>query len=217
MKIGEVTSDYLSRKHGIALTIFFKKGKLKVRSGGGKAKGSSWERDVGKLLSLWLTNSERPDIFSRNVLSGGSFTLAEMAGVKSSRMAGDLMAAHPLAFRFLEHFQVECKHLADIGLEAYLFDPRGMTALGRIISLAKRQARHIGAEYMLVAKQNHKDALVMVPGEVGWRMLNCLKSRGARNALRPMHHFLHQDQVCVLRLCDMISRIDPDLFLGAKK
>ena len=184
-----------------------------MKAGGGKSKGSAWEREVGKLLSLWLTNAERPDIFSRNVLSGGSFTLAEAAGKQSSRMAGDLMAAHPLAFRFLSRFSVECKHLANIGLDAFIFDPRMMSPLGHIIRQARRQARYTDAEYMIVAKQNRQDALVMVDGQIGKQMLEALKTTGNRAALKPMHHFFHGDQIFAMRFRDMLVRVNPDLLL----
>ncbi len=179
-----------------------------------KAKGSQWERDVGKMLSLWLTKSERGDIFSRNVLSGGSFTLAEGAGKLSSRAPGDLMAAHPLAFAFLSRFSVECKHLANIGLEAYLLDPKAQTSLGQIISLASRQAKHISLEYMIVAKQNNREAIVLIDGDVGEDMLaRCLRRGGARASLAPMHHYLHRGSICMLRFRDMLAFIDPDKFL----
>lgn len=187
-----------------------------MRIGGQKSKGSAWEREAGKLLSLWLTHSERPDIFARNVLSGGAFTLAEQAGKVSSRMPGDIMAAHPLAFRFLEQFSIECKHLRNIGLEAYLLDPRAMTSLGQIISQAKRQARHIGAEYMLLAKQNNREALVMVSGDVGRRIIGARITKGNRYTVPPMHHYLHNDSIYVMRFRDMISKIDPDRLLGEK-
>lgn len=184
-----------------------------MRVGGSNDKGSVWEREVGKLLSLWLTNAERGDIFSRNVLSGGAFTLAEAAGKISSRAPGDLMAAHPLAFNFLSRFSVECKHLANIGLEAYLLDPRAQTSLGQIISLASRQAKHIKLEYMIVAKQNNREAIVMIDGDVGEKMMRCLRAKRGRISLSPMHHYLHRGSICMLRFCDMLSFIDPEKLL----
>lgn len=185
-----------------------------MKPGNSKNKGSTWEREVGKLLSLWLTHNERGDIFARNVLSGGTFTLAMAKGHTSSHNPGDLIAAHPLAFRFLECFAVECKHLADIGLDAYLLDPRGQCNLGRIISLAKGQAKHINREYMVVAKQNHRDALMLVSGDSGNRILQSLKMRGDRPMLAPMYHRLHRGSVVAMRFIDMLRTVDPDKLLG---
>lgn len=181
---------------------------------GSKEKGSAWERETGRLLSLWLTNGARPDIMSRNVLSGGSFTRAEGKGEISSRAPGDLMAAHPLAFQFLARYSIECKHLRDIGLMRYLLDPRAMSELGQIIALARRQAKHIKLNYMVIAKQNQYEPLIFVDGIIGDKMLTCLKRRGNRITLPPMHHRVHGGSVFIMRFRDMLSYVDPDKLLG---
>lgn len=186
-----------------------------MRAGGGKEKGSSWEREVGKALSLWLTAGERPDIFSRNVLSGGSFTQAQSRGNRSSRMPGDLMAAHPLAFRFMEHYAVECKHLATLGLEAFLFDDKSACELSKIIMYANGQAQQAGLEYMIVAKQNRRDPFVITTGEIGARILAA--ARVGRVRLQPPHHWLHRRRVFMMKFEYMTGTIDPDLLLSATK
>lgn len=185
-----------------------------MRAGGGKEKGSEWERQVGKQLSLWLTAHERPDIFSRNVLSGGSFTRAERLGEISSRMPGDLMAAHPLAIEFLKQFSVECKHLKDIGLEALLWDASAGTMLGNIIHLARRQAASIKCEHMVIAKQDRREPLVFVSGEIGHRFL-AAKRPAKRVARLPMYHELHRQSIFVMQLRDMLVVVDPDILLKA--
>lgn len=187
-----------------------------MKPGGGHAKGSAWERECGKLISLWLTHGERPDIMSRNVLSGGSFTIAENAGKVSSRMPGDMMAAHPLAFRFLSRFSIECKFLKDIGLLQYMLDPRQQNPLAIIIALARRQAKSIDCEFMVIAKQNRHDPIVFVSGEVGERMLLCMKKHGSRTMLHPMYHFLHKGTIFALRFADMLRTVDPDLLLAER-
>jgi hypothetical protein len=154
---------------------------------------------------------------SRNVLSGGSFTIAEKSGKISSRMPGDMMAAHPLAFRFLSRFSVECKFLKDIGLMQYMLDPRQQNPLAIIIALARRQAKAINCEFMVVAKQNHREPIVFVDGAVGEHMMLCMQKRGTRTMLHPMYHFLHKGNVCALRFVDMLKVIDPDLFLAERK
>ena len=183
-----------------------------MRKGGGHAKGAEWERQVGKALSLWLTNNQRPDIFTRNVLSGGSFTILERKGERSSRMPGDIMAAHPLAFKFLENFSVECKHLADLGVEAHFWDPKGGKALGEIIRLANRQARSIGLEYMLIARQNHREPFVFVNGRIGHRFLAARKP-SKRASILPMYHILHRGSTFAMLLSDMLITVDPTILL----
>lgn len=183
-----------------------------MRAGGGAEKGHKWERDVGKQLSLWLTKGQYPDLMSRNVLSGGSFTIAENARRSTARKPGDLIAANPLAFAFLTRFSIECKHLRDIGLEPWLFHPQGQSELGRIIDKAQSQARVIGAEYMVIAKQNHRDAMVFMRGAVGKIMLECPVKR-SRATLRPMYHMFHGDAACGMLLVPMLRWVDPDQLL----
>lgn len=183
-----------------------------MRVGGGGAKGAEWERQVGKQLSLWLTHDKHPDIFTRNVLSGGSFTMAERLQRATMRAPGDLMAASPLAFDFLRMFSVECKHLADIGLEAHFWDPQGATMLGEIIKLARRQARSIGCEYMVIAKQNRREPLIFVDGKMGPRFLAARRPT-RRVAVFPMYHLLHRNTIFVMRFTDMLITVDPERLL----
>lgn len=184
-----------------------------MRKGGGKDKGAEWERQVGKALSLWLTNQERKDIFSRNVLSGGSFTIAQSAGKQSSRMPGDLMAAHPLAFKFLSAFMVECKHLASLGLENYLFDVGGASPLAQIVSFAAGQAQQAKLRYIIIAKQNFREPLVFTSAHVGLQVLSAFHMSSTRVRVTPMHHMLHRQHVYVMRFIDLVRSINPEHLL----
>ena len=53
-----------------------------MRKGGGKAKGSSFERLICKELSLWITGGEHQDVFWRSAMSGGRSTVAMKKGDK---------------------------------------------------------------------------------------------------------------------------------------
>lgn len=183
-----------------------------MRPGGGKDKGSEWERQVGKRLSLWLTHGVRPDIFSRNVLSGGSFTNASRKGELSSRMPGDLMAAHPLAFAFMSRYAIECKHLASLGLEQFLFDDKNACELSKIISFADGQARVCALDYMIVAKQNRREPFVITAGGVGRRILES-GAISSRAKIAPPHHFLHRGRIFMMKFDTMCGVIDPDRLL----
>ena len=184
-----------------------------MRAGGGKSKGSAFERAVGKQLSLWLTYNERPDIFARNVLSGGTFTRAVKAGGKSSHMPGDLMAAHPLAFEFLAHMLVECKHMASLSLENYLFDANGSSPMSRIVALAQSQAEKANIDFMIVAKQNRRDPIVLVQAPIGRALLAAIPSGRGGYRILPTHHFLHKGHICIMRLDDITMRASPRKFL----
>lgn len=69
-----------------------------------KAKGSGWERDIAKLLTKWITGSEKPYIFWRSPASGGLGTM-KMA----ENVSGDIVAIRPEGTFFTDIFSVECK------------------------------------------------------------------------------------------------------------
>jgi hypothetical protein len=138
-----------------------------MRQGGGKAKGSAFERQVGARLSRWITNGARGDLFSRNVLSGGDFTKRAASRAEELGMPGDLMARHPLAFDFARAFTVECKHYADLGLVAFLLDHGGTSFLGKVLQHTSFQASQANTHYMVIARQNRLPVLVITSLRIG--------------------------------------------------
>ena len=148
-------------------------------------------------------------MFSRNVLSGGAFTVAEKSGKVSSRMPGDLMAASPLAFAFLSKFSIECKHHRSMPLLQYLVDPKAGGELGKIIMLARKQAAAIGLSFFICFKQNRIEPLIFVSEQTGYLILESLK----KEYDVPMHHKFHGGRVFCMRFVDFLSHVDPIRFL----
>jgi hypothetical protein len=172
-----------------------------VRAGGGAEKGAAFERDTGKRLSLWITEGARSDLFSRNVLSGGKFTLATQKGLEKG-MPGDLMAAHPLAFEFLSHFLIECKHHADLKLEHFLFDFQAKGHIASIIAKARMEAASMNLYYMVIAAQNRRPALVFMQSIVG---LSANLHAKPRKAFR--YHKFHNDTIFCCTLDDLLAYV----------
>jgi hypothetical protein len=71
----------------------------------GKAKGSNWERDVCKFLSVWLTGQEKPYQFWRMPASGGLATIDEL----NADLSGDIRALTPEAELLTSVYSIECK------------------------------------------------------------------------------------------------------------
>lgn len=177
-----------------------------MKPGGGKQKGANFERATGKGLSNWLTCGERGDLFTRNVLSGGKFTNAEQRGKKEG-IPGDLMAAHPLAYEFLTHFLVECKHYADLGLDTFFYDRRRKSFLWTVLTHTKKQARSAELHWLIIAKQNLKQPLVfMSVGLAKVAVKHMTDCRGLRL------HTLHNGATAVMDL-DSFWKIDPVTFM----
>ena len=125
-----------------------------MKAGQGKNKGSDFEREIGRRISLWLSKGERKDLICRTVLSGGQFT------VGTGPNAGDLMAQHPMAFRFFELFVLECKHWKNIEMIRFLVkDGELYKALVKVRKEAAKKQKH----WLLVARQNFQSTLIFMP------------------------------------------------------
>ena len=129
-----------------------------MKPGAGKNKGSSFERDTAERLSLWLSDGEQRDLLARSEGSGARFTCSTKRG-NPVGAAGDLMAVHPLAWKFCSEYVIECKHWRDLELHAFLFN-YGLLydALKKVMEEASSQKK----QWMLIAKQNHKQTLLFI-------------------------------------------------------
>ena len=139
--------------------------------GRGHEKGAEFERVVGRQLSFWLTHDKRADLFTRNVLSGGSFTRRVASDDKAAGIPGDIMAKHPLAYNFLQTFLIECKHYADLGVLPFLLDLEGTSFLAKTLHHAQIQAAQANVHFLVIAKQNRIVPLVIMSyrlGELAW-------------------------------------------------
>ena len=67
------------------------------------AKGSVFEREICKELSLWITSGERDDIFWRTAGSGGRATMRKKSGKTTANQEGDVCATDPIGQSTCEH------------------------------------------------------------------------------------------------------------------
>lgn len=119
------------------------------------AKGGDFEREVGRLLSLWLTHGKENDLMRRTECSGGRFTMTARGD------AGDLMSTgHPVTWNFFQHYTVECKHWNCLDLWNFLLK-RG--ELYEAMEKVKKQATDLGRQWMLIVRQNWSPILVFMP------------------------------------------------------
>jgi hypothetical protein len=131
-----------------------------MKKGGGKGKGSTFERKVCGILSLWLSNGVRDDLLWRSAISGGRATVAEKAGKKLAHVSGDICAVHPEGYPLVEAFFIECKHYRKLGFEALLFRSGG--ELWKFWQVALRKAKQQGKLPMMVVRQNGLPILFVV-------------------------------------------------------
>lgn len=161
-----------------------------MRDGGGKAKGSSYEREVCVLLSKWISSNQREDIFWRSATSGGRATVAHKKGVKLASQVGDISCIDPIGSHFMSAFAIECKFYANLDYHGLI------TGKGKLLSFwaeINEQAGRYNKLPILFARQNRLPSTV------------CLTSCGA--AALGLHE----------RKTDLISRVHDIHIILAEK
>ena len=129
-----------------------------MRKGGGKAKGSEFERKVAKELSLWISNGQTQDLLWRTTLSGGRFSTG-----KSTEGAGDLSAlgTSELSKQFSKTICVECKTYQEVSLtKAFLNDKADLIKWWNQVSGEAIKANLVP---MLIAKGNRQSTIIIFP------------------------------------------------------
>lgn len=75
----------------------------------GRGKGSGFERDLSRELSLWWTKGLRDDVFWRTSQSGGRSKTRMKTGRSTFGQYGDLQAVDPIGRPLMDLLTIECK------------------------------------------------------------------------------------------------------------
>lgn len=123
----------------------------KPKGGRGKRKGSKFERQICKALSLWVSNGEKTDVFWRSAMSGGRATVHARKGTKI-RQAGDICAVAPEGNNLCDTWFIECKNVKDLGLASFMTANKG--PLAKHWKKACKQAEEHERYPMLIIRSN---------------------------------------------------------------
>lgn len=129
-----------------------------MKPGGGKSKGSGFEREVCKKLSLWVTRGKKEDCFWRSAMSGGRATVAKRKDIHI-RQAGDICSVSPEGHALTDLFFIECKFYKDLGFDSFILD--GVGTLMSHWNKLNEQANKHNLEPMLIARQNRRIPIVV--------------------------------------------------------
>lgn len=129
-----------------------------MRQGGGKAKGSAFERKICERLSLWVSDGKLKDCFWRSAMSGGRSTVAFRKGTTLNRQAGDISSVSPEGHALTDRCFVECKHYANLRLERFIFAQGPMQG---IWEQACVQAKRYNRAPVLIVRTNRLPVLVI--------------------------------------------------------
>lgn len=130
-----------------------------MRPGAGKSKGSAFEREVCRRLSLWLSQGQRDDLLWRSAMSGGRATVQFKTGKVNLTQSGDVSAIGQEAYSFCEKIFTEIKHYADLSIgRGFLCHTGNLVTFWHI---AVREAAKYGKSPLLVARQNRYPTMAL--------------------------------------------------------
>lgn len=138
-----------------------------------KQKGSEYERQVSKKLSLWISNGLRDDLLWRSSMSGGRATLQYKLGKKNKSQTGDLSSIDTLSQQFIDRFFIEIKFYKDLNIESGFIKATGLlkSFWDKLVKDALQAEKHP----MLIARQNRLPTLLLLHRN-GARLLNLHES-----------------------------------------
>lgn len=143
-----------------------------MRKGGGKAKGSQFERDICHALSIWVSTGKHEDVFWRSAMSGGRSTVAHAKGRRLSAQAGDISCVHPAGAQFIKLFLCECKFYSDLNYSGLL---AGTGKLLQFWGETVVEAQRYDRLPLLIAKQNRLPTIIFTSW-VGCDRLRLMRS-----------------------------------------
>ena len=131
-----------------------------MKPGGGKQKGSQFERDICKDLSLWISNDKRDDLFWRSAMSGGRATIGYKSGIKRKAQTGDISSITKLGNKLTRKFIIECKSYEDLEIPQTLLKGKGK--LHEFWTKVWNEADNYQKVPILIAKQNYFPIIVCI-------------------------------------------------------
>lgn len=142
-------------------------------------KGSQFERDICRKLSLWWTDGARDDIFWRTSQSGGRATTRAKAGkaLQAKGAYGDIAAIDPVGEPLIAAVSIEVKRgynrfsLQDLMDGTQAEEKYGLASF---LDQARRDAAASNREWLLIWKRDRRTALIFYTRAV----LNKLESLG---------------------------------------
>ena len=172
------------------------------------AKGSSYEREVCKLLSKWWTDGHTDAVFWRTSNSGGRATVRGSKGTTNQH--GDICATDPVGLPLLRVFALEIKRGYPRSTIHDLIDsdgtPKGSYASW--ISQAKASQKLAGSKsWMILHKRDRREPTVTLPDPI---FMNLLHTSGLEKPAPPFAITSYgADVLATIRLDAFLSNITP--------
>lgn len=176
-----------------------------------KDKGSTYERKISRLLSLWWSQGKDPDVFWRSVSSGAMATNRSKQGKSTNAAYGDITTLSPTGEPFLRTFTVELKKYGNLDMMS-LIDSRSTGLFGKFWEKLVKECDEAnkagwGSEPLLITCRNNRKSLVTMHYKFYLKLVDYC---GALNAKKPMIAIRQNGFVTkTLVLDDFLDWLDP--------
>jgi len=161
-----------------------------------KQKGGEFERLVCKLLSLWVTDGGKTDVFWRSAMSGGRASVAyKNSGQRLAAQSGDISAVQAEGNALISKFFIECKHYKKLEWECLLYG--GSPELLKMWNKVVEEANKFNKLPVMLARQNGREIVMLV------RMEDAVMLASYMSCLLPMCIF-PQHNMIVLKFGDFL-------------
>lgn len=146
-----------------------------MKAGGGKAKGSAYERELCRKVSLWITHGERDDTVWRSASSGAVHTVRKRKKESKGNydtQVGDLCSIHPLSEPFFTAFGVEAKRYGDLKFENLVFQILAQNSAQAFWQKHVKLCSDAGKVPVGIFKQDRRPDMLLVPLQISQRLKN---------------------------------------------
>ena len=134
-----------------------------------KGKGSSFERQICKTLSLWWTHDRNDDIFWRTAGSGARAKTRSKKSLKTFGQYGDIQATNPIGQPLIDFASIELKRGYSKSTFADLMEPS--THAKPVPCQYEKFIQQAEADYLnsdsytwlLIVKRDRRKAIVLMP------------------------------------------------------
>lgn len=139
----------------------------------GGRKGSAFEREISKKLSLWWTDGKRDDVFWRSQTSGARATQRNKKGQKTFGQEGDIQAVDPIGQPLIDVCTIELKTGYSTTTIQDMIDsvPGRVSQFEKFVQQAIRECQHSDSySWMLIFKRNQRQPMVFLPSFFFWNL-----------------------------------------------
>lgn len=184
-----------------------------------KSKGSSFERDFCRRLSIWWSEDNSCDsLFWRTASSGGRAKLRGRKGKQTASHHGDICATNGEGQPFIDMFTIEAKKGYNRATIIDLLDKPARAALQtyeKWILQATESAQQAGTPYwMIVHRRDMRNALVLLEREA---LISILKPDSSLRYMGGSVPSIVFDGFVLITLEQFFKNTDPKLIYEAMK